>query len=137
MAYLYSIYPCEIYTDDLPQGFNIPSIYLPPLNHFDSSDSTTTYLTSYSLFGKVFAETTREACDIADQIATSLKNARNLIPLVNSDGSPANGYIRIKRVEVRQGDVGVSLLNLSWDSRYKYLKEQTYPKMGKFHLSFK
>lgn len=133
MKYFYNINPVTIYTDTMPQGFKLPSMYFPVPIVLSSGDSLSTYKNSYQMFIKFFGKTTREAFQEAQKAAESLKKARMIIPYLNPDGSFSGGYLRLNKGQVKELEEKVVQLTLDWDSRYPYDRE-VYEKMGQFFL---
>lgn len=133
-GYCYSKYPIKIYTKRLKKNFEVPCMYFPPPISSDSSDTVSTYLTTYSLGIRVFHADSSEAYSLAENIAHSIRSERYLVPVLNPDGTLTGKYIRIKRCDAREIEDGVALLTLTWDSRYKYHRD-SYEKMRHLYLN--
>ncbi|MCM3452737.1 phage portal protein [Heyndrickxia oleronia] len=135
MGYFYQIFPCKIYTKEVPTNIETPSMYFPTANDFDGSDTTTTFKTTYSLSVKLFHKDAVQAKDAAELISNTVRRKRYLIPLLNADGSVTGDYIRINRIETRVTD-GVANIIVTWDSRYFYVREKAN-ELKDFFLSVK
>ncbi|WP_035502433.1 DUF6838 family protein [Parageobacillus thermoglucosidasius] len=127
MSYFYKLFPCKVYTKEVPENFAVPSMYFPEPFSFDSNDTTSTFKKTYNLSVKLFHKDSQKASDEAERIADAIRTKRNLIPLLKPDGAETGDYIRISRIETRIADSGVAIIQLTWDSRYYYEKEQYTP----------
>lgn len=125
MGYFYKIYPCKIYESEVPENFQVPSMYFPPPFSFDGNDTNMTFAKTYNLSIKLFAKDAHTANDAAELIADNIRSKRKVIPLINHDGTFANDYLRIDRIETRISD-GFALIIVNWTSRYFY-KRETWP----------
>lgn len=124
MAYLYNLFPVKIYDLKLPQDFQVPSLYFPQPTANSGNDTNQTYLRSYTLNIKLFHHDTNQAYYKAEEIADKIMINREIIPMVNEEGSETGDFIRFNRIETRVGDNGVAMLILNWDSRYFYHKKE-------------
>lgn len=134
MQYCSQKWQVEIYTPKLPENFIIPSMYFPPPTVVDSPDTVSTFLKTYALPIKIFHQDSSQAQEKCEEFADSIRAGRHLVPLLNSDGSLAGGFIRIKQAQVQAVDDTSALLTLTWDSRYEY-DRGTYDKMGALYLT--
>lgn len=126
MSYFYKLFPCKVYTKEVPQNFVVPSLYFPIPQSFDGNDSTSTFLKTYTLPVKLFHKDAQQAYAESERIADTVRWKRGQIPLINSDGSSAGGFVRINRIDVRQTEGAVTLL-VNWDSRYHYDRPEHVP----------
>lgn len=126
MGFFYKVFPVKIYELEVPQNFEVPSIYFPPPRVFDGNDTNQTYVKTYSLSVKLFHRDSKQAYKEAETISDAINSNRNIVPLLDPDGSKTGDYLRISRVEVRIADSGVATIALTWDSRYFYERE-TWP----------
>ena len=124
MAYFYQIFPYKVYQKEVPSNIVTPSLYFPTTNDFDSNDTLSTFKKTYTLSVKLFHKDSVKAKEEADRIADSVRRKRNIIPLLNADGSQTGDYIRISRIESRIGDSAVASIILTWDSHYYYDREE-------------
>lgn len=122
MGHFYNLFPCKIYTEEVPENFMVPSMYFPPAFSFDGNDSNNTYTETSNLSVKLFHKSGHEALDGAERIANAVRKKRMLIPVVNQDGTPANDFIRINKIEVRPG-AGLATIILNWTNRHFYERE--------------
>ncbi|TDQ35280.1 hypothetical protein EV213_12267 [Aureibacillus halotolerans] len=123
-----------IYTDELLDGFERPSLYFPLPSGTDAPDTLDSYLITYTLRIKVFHDTLPDAQNCAESIAQSIRSQRYMIPLKTSNGDKVGEYMRIRKADVRAGEMESATLILTWDTRYRYLREQ-YEKMGRLILN--
>lgn len=124
MAYFYSIFPCKVYQKEVPTNIVTPSLYFPTTSDFDSNDTLSTFKKTYTLSVKLFHKNSITAKEAADIIADTVRRKRNIIPLLNADGTATGDYIRVSRIESRIGDSAVASIILTWDSHYYYDKAE-------------
>ncbi|MGG3801790.1 phage portal protein [Metabacillus fastidiosus] len=122
LGYFYQLFPCQIYEEEVPQDFEIPSMYFPQPFSFNSNDSLSTFMKTYNLNVKLFHENGKLAYEKAEHIADAVNTQRGLIPLINQDGTSTGEYLRISRIEARVTD-NVAFITVNWDSRYFYNRE--------------
>ncbi|MEK4030697.1 phage portal protein [Pseudobacillus sp. FSL P4-0506] len=127
MAYFYKLFPCKVYTKEVPESFAVPSMYFPPPFALNGNDTLSTFLKTYSLPVKLFHEDSQQANNEAERIADAVNSKKGLIPLVDKTGAVTGEYVRINRAETRIADTGVAIIHLTWDSRYFYEKEEYTP----------
>ncbi|MBU8720535.1 phage tail terminator family protein [Bacillus subtilis] len=123
MGYLYKLYPVQVYSEEIPQDFVVPSLYIPPASTVDGVDTVSTFQKSYVLNVKLFHKNTQEAHNEAERIADTLRGKRGLIPLIRESGEDTGDFIRLSRIETRISDDYASIV-LNWTSRYWYEREQ-------------
>ncbi|MGE6629836.1 phage portal protein [Bacillus sp. NPDC077027] len=124
MHYVYTQFPVKMYNRELPERFQVPSIYIPPVSAMSGPDTVSTFMKTYSLHVKLFHHDSEKAFDTAETIVDALNADRNMIQMVSEKGQWLNDYIRIKRVETRSGDQGVATIVLTWDSTYWYNRDK-------------
>lgn len=127
MNFFYDLFPCKVYTLEVPEKFVVPSMYYPPPLVFDSNDTNMTYMKTYSLPVKLFHRDSQKAIDKADMLADALRRKKGVIPLVDVEGKHTGHYIRMTRIETRLSESGVAIITLNWDSRYFYEREEYAP----------
>ena len=74
----------------------------------------------YSWFVKFFDKSTEEAWESGYRVQQHFKQNRNLIPIVNEDGSYSGKYFRIRNTTLKKVDFNVVQLYIRWDSVYSY-----------------
>jgi len=127
MSYFYKLFPCKVYTKEVPENFAVPCLYFPEPFSFDSNDTTSTFKKTYNLSVKLFHQDSKQANFEAERIADAVREKRNIIPIVDINGAEIGDYVRIIRIETRIADNGVAIIQLTWDSRYFYEQEQYTP----------
>ncbi|MFL0361443.1 DUF6838 family protein [Pseudobacillus sp. 179-B 2D1 NHS] len=127
MSYFYKLFPCKVYTKEVPESFVIPSMYFLSPFAFNSNDTLSTFMKTYSLSVKLFHKDSQQANNEAERIADVVNSKRGLIPLIDQTGVPTGDYVRINRIETRIADSGVAIIQVTWDSRYFYEKEEYAP----------
>ena len=108
------------YYDEVPQDFFIPSVFFPVPELDTDGETFKTYRIRFSWFIKFFHRTTPEAYDMAMAVLTALKRARNLVPLIDTDGTETGEKLRLRDPRAKKIDSGVCQLMLEWDSRRPY-----------------
>lgn len=122
MAYFHKVFPVKVYDLEVPVNFEIPSMYFPPPRPTTSNDTNQTYMKSYVLSVKLFHIDSRRAYSEAESIVDAISSDRNVIPLLNENGTFAENYVRITNLDLRVDDSGVAIIVVNWDSRYYYNK---------------
>lgn len=123
MRFFHDLLPVKVYTLSVPQDFKRPSMYFPTPTSFDSSDTVSTFLKTYTLNVNIFHDDSQQAYSAAERIADVVRAKRSVIPLINRDGHPEDGKLRISSIETRVGEMGVATIALQWDSRYNYERD--------------
>ncbi|PKJ57775.1 MULTISPECIES: phage tail terminator family protein [Bacillus] len=123
MGYLYKLYPVQVYEEEIPQDFAVPSLYFPPASTVDGTDTVSTFQKAYVLNVKLFHENAQKAHNEAERIADTLRSNRGIIPLMQESGEDTGDFIRLSRIETRVSD-GYATIVLNWTSRYWYEREE-------------
>ena len=118
--YLYDLHQVDVFWQESQQGFGSKAIYVPQPTTIDSSDTLSSFKKSYNLGVKIFDETSSLAFYHADRLADEIRMKRGIIPLLGVGGSETGDYVRIKSIEARKSEMGVAVLQITWDSRYLY-----------------
>ena len=108
------------YYYDVPENFRYPAMYFPQPEIDTGGETMRTYAMRYSWYINIFCATTEDAFALAWKVLTALKKKRNLVPLLNEDGSRAKGWLRLNDPSAKVIDTGVAQLTLSWTSRRPY-----------------
>jgi len=124
MGFFHKLFPVKMYELEVPTDFEKPSLYFPPPHVFDGNDTNQTYMKTYNLLVKLFHHDSKQAYKEAEGISDAINSNRNVIPLLNEDGSKTGDFVRFSRIEVRIADSGVATIVLTWDSRYYYEKAE-------------
>ncbi|WP_439024828.1 phage tail terminator family protein [Bacillus halotolerans] len=124
MAFLYSQWSVPIYESELPDHFQVPSLYVPAPSVFEETDTVSTFKKTYSLNVKLFHLDSVQALDEADRLADAIREARNIVPLLSESGEKTGDMLRITRIETRVGDRGEAVMVIRWSSRYYYHKTE-------------
>ncbi|PSA91487.1 phage portal protein [Bacillus atrophaeus] len=123
MGYLYNLYPVQVYEEEIPQDFAVPSLYFPPASTADGPDTVSTFQKVYVLNVKLFHKNAQKAHTEAERIADVLRSKRGLIPLLEESGEDTGDFIRLSRIETRVTDDYASIV-LNWTGRYWYEREE-------------
>lgn len=116
----------QVYTVNLPEDFEVPSMYFPPPIVVGGEFTSAAFMNSYSLMIKVFEVTAQEAFVTCEGIANKVKRQRWLIPMVDKDGTSLSRYIFVKAINTRildhgsDGKTATAQLTIEWDSRYNF-----------------
>ncbi|WP_437132439.1 phage portal protein [Bacillus atrophaeus] len=124
MAFFYKQWPVPIYDSELPDHFQIPSLYVPVPSIFEETDTVSTFKKTYSLNMKLFHTDSALALKEADRLADTVRECRNIVPLLDESGAETGDFIRITRMETRVGDRGEAVMTVRWSSRYYYQKTE-------------
>lgn len=128
----------NIYFDEVPEGFSYPSFYFPPVEQTTKGDTLLTFAYDNVLFIKVFAKSTKAAMQMAHAITHSISREKNLIPIVNEDGTYSTDKLRLKNISFKSVETGAAQIYVRWHSVHEYL-QPTYSKTANhiFNLSIK
>lgn len=127
MNFFYKIFPCKVYTKEVPENFVVPSMYFPPPFSFNSNDSLSTFRKTYSLSIKLFHKDSQQAYQEAERIADTVHQKRDIIPIIDINGNETGDFLQIRNIETRELESGVAAIQVNWDSRYFYEKEPYTP----------
>lgn len=116
---------------NVPESFVTPAAYFPTPEIVSDGETFLTYRLEYALYVKFFNRTTEEAYPLALATVAAIRGARNLIPLIDTDGEKTGSGIRLKDPTLKPLDDGAVQVGLEWVSRrlYNYeevAKMQTY-----------
>lgn len=70
---------------------------------------------------------------MALRVLLALKGARNLVPLIGTDGKKTGDGLRINDPELKKVDSGVYQIKIEWDSRRPY-NDPEYLYMQDYHI---
>lgn len=124
-----------LYYGDLPQDFLTPAVYFPAPSVQAKGGSLSAYAIEYRWNILFFHNTTSAAYDMAFRVLSAVCAARNLIPLLNAEGSPVGKGIRAGDPVLSQPkDTSKTIqLQIFWESLYPY-PEMEYQTMMNFNL---
>lgn len=123
------------YYYNVPEKYAVPSCYFPVPEVNSYGDTFTTYALDYSWGINFFHNKTQDAYPYAIRTLEAIRRERNLIPLVNKDGSEAGTGLRINDPVIKVVDEGAIQLFISWRSHRPY-KDDVALKMIKHYLIF-
>lgn len=112
------------YYYDVPENFQYPAMYFPQPEIETGGETFRTYNMRYVWYINVFCATSEDAFELAWKVLTALKQKRNLVPLLNEDGSVSEESLRLNDPSVNVTENGVAQLTLSWTSRRPYDSEE-------------
>lgn len=108
------------YYYNVPESFNYPAIYFPQPEIDTGGETFRTYNMRYAWYINLFAGTTEDAHEMAWKVLTTLKQNRNLVPLIDEDGEETGKKLRLDDPALKRTDEGVVQLALTWTSRRPY-----------------
>ena len=111
------------YYSEVKENFIVPSVYFPSPEIVTGGDTLSTYRMRFRWNIKVFHKTTEDAFSTAMSVLTALKQARNLVPVIDEEGDTTNHFLRIEDPEIRELDSGAYLLAIEWISHRTYEEE--------------
>ena len=95
MNFFYQVFPVVCYEKEIPDHFQIPSLYFPPPSVFDENDTVSTFKKVFTLNVKLFHHDSQQAHDHAERIADAVREARHIIPLIDRSGKGTGDSLRI------------------------------------------
>lgn len=120
----------KVYFDQVTEVFVTPSLYFPPSEQTAAGDTLTTFKYDNVLYVKVFEQNTKTAMALAEKITHSISLERNLIAILNKDGSDTGKKLRLKDLSYKKTEVGVAQIYIRFESVYAFTS-QTQPKVAK------
>lgn len=115
----------SVHYGEMPENFKTPSVYFPVPEVITRGDTTTTYAIMYSWFIKVFDISSNRAYGRTFNVLNQLKQNRNMIPIINPDGTAQDKKFRIKDPRISKLETGAMQLQIDWDSVRTYTKAQS------------
>lgn len=92
------------YYEYVPESFYVPAAYFPVPEIVTYGDTFSTYSAEYSWYVTFFHSSSQEAYILASKALTAIKESRNVIPLLDENGSITGRGIRIKDPELKPID---------------------------------
>lgn len=108
------------YYYEVPEEFTVPAVYFPAIEVPTRGETLSTYAMDCTWFIKFMHNTTQEALAIAFKALTAIKEKRNLIPLIDTDGKRTGKTLRIKDPSLDIIDRGAVQLQIDWTSNRPY-----------------
>lgn len=109
------------YYYNVPQNFVVPAVYFPVPEIVTGGETFLTYNMDYSWYIVFFHKTTQGAYVLAHQTLSAIRAAKNLIPIIKSDGNiDDNNWVRVNDPTIKEVDSGAVQLAVSWRSRRPY-----------------
>lgn len=105
---------------DVPAHFTTPAIYFPQPEITTSGETFNTYRLDYAWYINLIDKTTEEAQAMAMKVLTAIKQARNLVPLIDEQGRATAEKLRLNDPYLQKVDTGVVQIRLEWRSRRPY-----------------
>lgn len=112
------------YYYNVPESFQYPAIYFPQPEIDTGGETFRTYNMRYVWYINLFDATTEGAHEKAWNVLTALKRNRNLVPLIDENGAPEGGKLRLDDPSLKSADEGAVQLTLTWTSRRPYDAEE-------------
>ena len=106
---------------NVPQHFSVPAAYFPPPELTTGGETFLTYWTDSAWYIKLFHRTGQGAYSAGNAVVQAIRAARNLIPLIEQDGTVIAGeWVRVKDPKLKVLDDGAAQLTIGWRSRRPY-----------------
>lgn len=108
------------YYYDVPEQFNFPAMYFPQPEISTRGETFRTYASEYAWYINILCETTQEAHERGLALLTKLKQARNLVPVIDTEGNDTGEKLRLNDPALKNIDTGVVQVTIEWTSRRPY-----------------
>lgn len=106
---------------NVPQSFSVPAVYFPTPEIDTGGETFLTYYVDYAWYIKLFHKTAQGAYTLGYAVTNAIRAARNLVPLIEEDGSEiAGSWVRVNDPALKVLDDGAAQLTVSWRSRKPY-----------------
>lgn len=112
----------SVHYDEMPKNFKTPSLYFPVPEVITRGDTMLSYAIMYSWFIKIYDVSSNVAYNKAFSALNEIKQKKNLIPIINTDGTLQGKKFRIKDPRISKLDIGVIQLQIDWDSVRSFTK---------------
>lgn len=120
------------YYQNVPEGFDVPSVFFPVPEKFAGSSSLSSYEISYMWFIKFYASESADAFIMASNVLEHIVSRRNAIPLYNTDGTLTGKSMRIDFPRIRKIEDGVIQMQIEWNSIRPYHVDTEAVKAAQF-----
>lgn len=131
----------QLYMENLPSDFAVPSLYFPPPETDPSGSAFNSYRTDYTVYAKVFAATRQDAEALAEGISQGIMLKKCRLPIYDIDGKETGSIMKVEPPTTRIIDEGVAQITLIYRIIRGYpkkvvpgakeIKVNTYDKGGK------
>lgn len=106
---------------NVPRHFELPAAYFPTPEIETGGETFLTYNMDYAWYIKLFHKTGQGAYSIGNAVVNALRARRNLVPLIEQDGSEiAGSWVRVDDPKLKVLDDGAAQLTICWRSRRPY-----------------
>ncbi|ENL8761316.1 hypothetical protein AB6J05_001071 [Listeria monocytogenes] len=113
----------KIYEKSVPTNFVSPSLYFPQPSISGVGASLSSFKNICIWNIKVFDSDKAKAFKIAEVVRNAFYSKRLIIPVLKPDGEESGFFIRLKSVDIRDGDEFSKSIILNWDSYERYHTE--------------
>ncbi|MBC1209472.1 hypothetical protein HB815_00895 [Listeria booriae] len=110
----------KVYTASVPASFATPSIYFPQPSVSGRTASLTSFVNTYTWNVKIFHFDKLDAFNLAEHIKRYFDKKRLIIPVLGEDGEESGYYMRLSKVDIRDGDEYSKVIVFAWDSYDRY-----------------
>lgn len=118
---------------NVPESFAVPAAYFPSPDIGSGGSTLRTYKMDYEWFIKFFHKTTEEAHELGLKALKAIKERRNLVPLIDTEGKATGKGVRIDDPELKKIDEGAVQLKITFTSRRPYYRPEV-EKMQEYHI---
>jgi hypothetical protein len=139
LAYFISIEPMNAYVQDMPQGVQYPCYFLNKCDVKTNTINSYYFMNTVTLYIRIFDKDEVQLKNkVFNLIGTIFENQRK-IPILNSDGSESNRYIRIEDIEsidipVDEVDVSCIEIVFNFDTTHNITSQQ-FQLLGRLHIN--
>lgn len=106
---------------NVPAHFSVPAVYFPTPEIDTGGETFLTYYMDFVWYIKFYHSSEQGAYSLGYEVIKAIRAARNLIPLIDEEGSEISGnWVRVNDPTLRVIDSGAAQLTLSWRSRRPY-----------------
>lgn len=114
----------KIYEKSVPANFVSPSLYFPQPSVSGASASLSSFKNICVWNIKVFDSDKAKAFQLAEAIRRAFYSRKLIIPVVKAEDGAESGFlIRLKSVDIRDGDEFSKSLVINWNSYERYQTE--------------
>lgn len=115
----------SVHYGEMPKNFKTPSLYFPVPEVMTRGDTMSSYAIMYSWFIKIYDISSNDAYSKTFNVLNQLKQNRNMVSIINPDGTAQDKKFRIRDPRMSKLETGVIQLQIDWDSIRTYIKPQS------------
>ena len=124
----------ELYDEQVPEDFKVPSLYFPPKEVDPNASALNSFEEASTLYIQLFASTRTHAEELAHKIVKGIMLKRCRIPVYNVDGTDSGALLKLDTPTARVVDEGVAQITVTYRVHYSFT-EASVPKASSVNIN--